>query len=54
MGFLFNLVYWMITFIVVLLFLFYKPVETLIFIAVFVGICVTVAVLIYKYKNKIR
>ena len=52
MGFLFNLVFWMITFIIVMLFLFYKPAETLVVIAVFVIICVIGAVLLHKYKER--
>jgi hypothetical protein len=52
LGFLFNLVFWMITFIILVLFLFYKPAETLIFIVVFVLICVIGAVLLNKYNDK--
>lgn len=52
MKFIFDLVFGMIAFIVTMLFLFYNPVGTLIFLAVFFTISITIGVLIFKYQNK--
>lgn len=52
MKFLFDLWFWMITFIIISVFLFYKPAETLTFIAVVVLICVIGAVLFHRHIDR--
>ena len=52
MGFLFDIVFYPIAFIIIGLFLFYEPVATLIFLAVFFVIVIIGAVLLYKYRQK--
>ena len=52
MKFLFDLVFYSIVFIIIVLLLFYKPVETLIFLAVFFAVCITIGLLLFKYKHR--
>ena len=52
MSFLFNLIYWMVTVVVLTLMLFYVPVFTLIMFGVVLVIGVIGGVLLWKYRNK--
>lgn len=52
MAFLFNLIYWIVTVIVLTLMLFYVPVFTLIMLSIVLVIGVIGGVLLWKYRNK--
>lgn len=52
MKFLSNLIYWMITLVVLTLMLFYVPVFTLIMLGIVLVIGIIGGVLLWKYRNK--
>lgn len=52
MKFLFNLIYWMITIVILTLMLFYVPVFTLIMLGIVLVIGIIGGVLLWKYRNK--
>ena len=52
MKFLFDLIYWTITFIILIVMLFYVPVFTLIMLGIVLVIGIIGGVLLWKYKNK--
>ena len=52
MGFLFDIVFYPIAFLIIGLFLFYEPVATSIVLGVFLVIVIVGAVLLYKYRQK--
>ena len=52
MKFLFNLIFYPVVFIILVLFLFYEPVATSIFLAVFFVIIIIGAILLYNYKYR--
>ena len=52
MGFIFDIVFYPIAFIVIGLFLFYEPVATLIVLGVMLVIIIIGSVLLYRYKHK--
>ena len=52
MGYVFNLIYWMVTVVVLTLMLFYVPVFTLIMLGIVLVIGITGGVLMWKYRDK--
>ncbi len=54
MKFLFNLVFWMFVFLILVLFIGYYPIKTLKFIGIFLAVCTVIGVTIGILKIKVN